>query len=57
MEKLEKDWTKYPILHIDLNTQKYDSPQSLESKLNRTLVTWEKAIWKRACRRFLVHAF
>ena len=32
MEKLEKDWTKYPILHIDLNTQKYDSPQSLESK-------------------------
>ena len=41
MEKLEKDWTKYPILHIDLNTQKYDSPQSLESKLNRTLVTWE----------------
>ena len=42
MEKLEKDWTKYPILHIDLNTQKYDSPQSLESKLNRTLVTWEK---------------
>ena len=42
MEKLEKDWTKYPILHIDLNTQKYDSPQSLESKLNRTLVAWEK---------------
>lgn len=42
MEKLEKDWTKYPILHIDLNTQKYDSPQSLESKLNRTLITWEK---------------
>ena len=42
MEKLEKDWTKYPILHIDLNTQKYDSPQSLESKLNRSLVTWEK---------------
>ena len=39
MEKLEKDWTKYPILHIDLNTQKYDSPQSLESKMNRTLVT------------------
>ncbi len=42
LEKLEKDWIKYPILHIDLNTQKYDTPQSLESKLNRTLVEWEK---------------
>lgn len=42
MEKLEKDWIKYPILHLDLNTQKYDTPESLEDKLNRTLVEWEK---------------
>lgn len=29
MENLEKDWTAYPILHIDLNTGKYDSNDSL----------------------------
>lgn len=42
IEKLEKNWIKYPILHIDLNTEKYDTPESLENKLNRTLVEWEK---------------
>lgn len=42
MERLEKDWLKYPILHIDLNTQKYDTPESLEDKLNLTLTEWEK---------------
>ena len=41
MEKLEKDWIKYPILHIDLNTQKYDTPESLEDKLNGVLYEWE----------------
>ena len=24
MEKMEKDWVKYPVLHLDLNTEKYD---------------------------------
>ena len=24
MEQLEKDWTAYPVLHLDLNSQKYD---------------------------------
>ena len=42
MEKLEKDWIKYPILHIDLSAQQYDSPESLESKLNCVLTEWEK---------------
>ncbi|MBP3518913.1 MAG: ATP-binding protein [Parabacteroides sp.] len=41
METLEKDWIKYPILHIDLNTQKYDTPESLEDKLNGILYEWE----------------
>lgn len=42
IEKLEKDWIKYPILHIDLNTEKYTTPTSLENKLNRILVEWEE---------------
>ncbi len=41
LEKLEKDWTVYPVLHLDLNTQKYDSPESLTSILNDNLCTWE----------------
>lgn len=42
MEKLEKDWIKYPILHIDLNAQKYDTTESLEDKLNNILAEWEE---------------
>ena len=53
MEKLEKDWVKYPVLHLDLNTEKYDTPESLENKLNGALVEWEKIIWRRAHRRNL----
>lgn len=29
MEKLEKEWTKHPILHFDLNISHYDAPDSL----------------------------
>lgn len=37
VEKLEKDWIQYPILHLDLNTQKYDSPESLDNVLSMKL--------------------
>ena len=42
IEKLEKDWIKHPILHIDLNTEKYESLENLENILNDTLYKWEK---------------
>ena len=42
MEQLEKDWTAYPVLHLDLNSQKYDTPESLENILNDALCDWEK---------------
>ena len=42
MEKLEKDWTVYPIFHMDLNTEKYDTRESLDSILNFTLEKWEQ---------------
>lgn len=41
IEKLEKDWTKYPILHLDLNTGKYNEKHSLDDVLNDTLHFWE----------------
>ena len=33
VEKLEKDWNKHPILHLDLNIEKYDTLESLETYL------------------------
>ena len=41
MEKLEKDWIRYPVLHLDLNIEKYDTPESLDKILNDNLVYWE----------------
>ena len=34
MEQLEKNWTKHPILHLDLNAQQYDKKCKLEDVLN-----------------------
>ena len=42
LEKLETAWTKHPILHLDLNTEKYTTPEALTNKLNITLSNWEK---------------
>jgi hypothetical protein len=42
IEKLEKDWTRYPVLHIDLNARKYENLDSLKSELNKHLEIWEK---------------
>lgn len=42
MEKLEKDWITYPILHLDLNTENYSIPKNLELKLERALSAWEQ---------------
>ena len=41
MEKLEKDWKEYPILHFDLNISQYDSPDSLYKILNDILSRYE----------------
>ena len=42
VEKLEKDWVKYPILHVDLNTARYNDSDSLANVLEYTLNDWEK---------------
>ena len=41
IEQLEKDWIKHPILHLDLNIEKYDTPESLDHILNDNLEHWE----------------
>ena len=55
LEKLEKDWTVYPVLHLDLNTQKYDTPESLTSILNDNLCIWESRYGARASERIGKH--
>ena len=42
IDQQEKDWFSYPILHIDLNAQKYDTSESLDEILNDILTKWEK---------------
>ncbi|MBQ8867795.1 MAG: ATP-binding protein [Bacteroidaceae bacterium] len=41
MEKLEQKWTVHPVLHLDLNIEKYDSVESLENILESNLSRWE----------------
>ena len=42
IEKLETEWAAHPILHLDLNTARYDSPVALLNVLNDTLACWER---------------
>ena len=41
IEKLEKEWLEYPVLHLDLNTQKYDCQKALDDILEDFLVRLE----------------
>ncbi len=42
MEKLETEWKSYPILYLDLNASKYETPEDLDARLNKTLSQWEE---------------
>ena len=41
MEKLEKDWNEYPILHLDLNAERYTCHAELVNILDTYLRQWE----------------
>ena len=40
--KLEQEWRVRPVLRLDLNTEKYDSKDSVERKLDREFKAWEE---------------
>jgi len=40
--QLEKEWKVYPVLHLDLNAENYNSIDSLERILNEHLCLWEQ---------------
>jgi hypothetical protein len=41
IEKLEKNWTQYPVFHLDLNTDEYRTENALHNKLSAHLAEWE----------------
>ena len=41
LEQLEQEWRVHPVLRLDLNTEKYDSPDSVDKKLDREFKIWE----------------
>jgi hypothetical protein len=41
IDKLEKDWVKYPVIHLDLSSGKYYAIENLESVLNDILNDYE----------------
>ena len=44
MESIEMEWIEYPVLHLDLNAEKFDTRQHLNTILLRHLNAWED-IW------------
>lgn len=42
IEKLEKDWTEFPVWHLDLNVGEYDDTDSLNAKLDSFLKPLEE---------------
>lgn len=42
MERLEQKWRIHPVIHLDLNIEKYDSEASLDNILDSNLTQWEK---------------
>jgi hypothetical protein len=53
IEKLEKDWTTYPVLHLDLNTSEYKTEDDLRNKLDVELDLWEQIYGKNAVEKTL----
>ena len=42
-QKEDWDWAVHPVLHLDLNTNKYDKAEVLEQKLEKSIIDWETA--------------
>ncbi len=41
IEKLDTEWLKYPVLHLDLNSKEYNTIEQLRERLDATLCKWE----------------
>ncbi len=43
IENLEKDWSAYPVLHLDLSGKEYNTMDDLDVRLDRHLSQWENS--------------
>lgn len=57
IEKLELKWEKHPVLHLDLNAEKYDAPERLDAILSNQLTQWELIYGKGADETTLSNRF
>lgn len=57
IEKLETEWKEYPVFHLDLNAEKYDTKEALEQVLSRSLSLWEDRWGKDAAEDTLASRF
>ena len=57
IEKLEEKWEKYPVLHLDLNAEKYDTIESLNAILSNQLTQWEAIYGKGEDENTLINRF
>ena len=48
MERLETEWTEYPVLHMDFSGSKYTDADKLREVLNIQISRWEKIYGKEA---------
>lgn len=46
IEEMETEWKEHPVLHLDLNAEKYDSPERLVNILSTHLSYWEETYGK-----------
>lgn len=37
----DKEWVERPVLHLDLNTAKYETKEDLEERLDKSVTEWE----------------
>ena len=44
MERLEKEWNVYPVLHLDFSMTKYTALSDLLGQLNLNLYDWENSM-------------
>ena len=42
ISRMEKEWKKYPVLHLDLNAKQYNNREALLKILNMHLERWEQ---------------
>ncbi len=42
IDSIDWNWEEYPVLHLDLNTERFQDKEMLESVLNTLFVSWEE---------------